>query len=457
MKADWIKARQTKYTVYVIVYVAIVLGVIGFANFLAQRYNKSFDSTSNKRFSLSDQTIKVVKGLKEDLKISYWDRTGEFTRARDTLDRYKNLSPKVKVEYSDPEKKATQARAAGVKNYGTIFIETAGKKEEAKTLSEEELTGAIVRVLKGGQRTACFVLGSGEHSLDDSGRSGYSSAKELIERNNYKTQALKLLEKNEIPKECTLAVVAGPRRDYVQPVVDTLKKYLEEGGRLLVMIDPPLKIGTDEIDENAALVSVLQGWGVTPKKNLVLDTSGIGQIFGLSEVVPLVASYESHAIVREMKEVATAFPLARSLEVKNGDKTTVEKLFNTSDNSFATSNLAKAEIERGPNDEKGPLTLGAAGTFNTGKENANGRFVVVGSSGWAANNILRFNGNRDLLLNMLNWLSSDEDLISIRPKEPEDRRISMSRRQMNLLFYGSVLFLPAAVVIFGLGVWWRRR
>ena len=104
---------------------------------------------------------------------------------------------------------------------------------------------------------------------------------------------------------------------------------------------------------------------------------------------------------------------------------TAEKLFSTSENSFATTNLSSAEIRIDPKkDKKGPLTLGAAGTVKaTAKE---GRFVVVGSSNWVSNNILRFNGNRDLFLNMMNWLSSDEDLISIRPKEPEDRRLSLS-------------------------------
>ena len=119
---------------------------------------------------------------------------------------------------------------------------------------------------------------------------------------------------------------------------------------------------------------------------------------------PLVTGYESHAIVRDMKDTPTGFPIARSLEVKNGDKTTVEKLFSTTDNSFATTNLASAEIKQTKDDKKGPLVLGAAGTYNTGKENGSGRFVVVGYSGWVANGFLRFNGNRDLFLNMMNWL-----------------------------------------------------
>jgi len=251
-------------------------------------------------------------------------------------------------------------------------------------------------------------------------------------------------------------VVPGPKRDYLQPAVDALKNYVENGGRVLFMLDPPLKFG-QQVDENAALTGVLANWGVTAEKDLVLDLSGVGQLFGLGPEFPLVTTYESHAIVRDLKDVATGFPIARSLDVKNGDKTTVEKLFATSGDSIATKNLASAEIKQSKDDLKGPLVLAAAGTYTTGKETGNGRFVVVGSSGFAANNFIGFNGNRDLFMNMLNWLSSDEDLISIRPKEPSDNPLNMNARQVSALFYESVVGIPLVIVLAGVGVWWRRR
>ncbi len=159
-----------------------------------------------------------------------------------------------------------------------------------------------------------------------------------------------------------------------------------------------------------------------------------------------------------MKDTPTGFPIARSLEIKNTDKTSLQKLFETNDNSFATTNLASPEIRQGKNDKKGPLTLAAAGMFtSSNKEGGPGRFVVVGCSSWIANFFFRFNGNRDLFLNMMNWLSSDEDLISIRPKEPDDRRLNMSARQMTMVFYESVLMIPLIIVVAGVGVWWRRR
>jgi ABC-type uncharacterized transport system involved in gliding motility auxiliary subunit len=477
-KMDWIKTRQTRYTAYASVYILIVLAVLGVANFLAQRHNYSFDSTSNKRFSLSDQTIKIVRDLKTDVKISYFDRTGAFATARDLLDRYDNLSTKLSVEYIDPEKKPQIARAAGLRNLGTVFVEANGKKEEAKSTSEEEITGALIRALKGGQRSVCVLTGSGEHSIEETGRLGYSGLKELLERNNYKARALSLLGnadaaaanpeakqsapkefKPEVPSDCTVLVVGGPKYDYLEPTVNAIRTFVENGGRALIMLDPPLQSKGEETGENAALVKVLADWGATLNKDLVLDLSPVGQLFGLSAVVPLVTSYEYHAIVREMKEVATAFPMTRTVEVKSGDKTTVDKLFSTTANSYATTNMnISGEIQIDPKkDRKGPLTLAAAGTYRTGKENVQGRFVVVGGSGWVANNILRFNGNRDLAMNMFNWLTSDEDLISIRPKEPENRPLSLSRAQMNRVFYFSLLFLPLAVIGAGVGVWWRRR
>src|ERR1700691_4744828 len=192
MKADWIQARQTKYSAYVTVYILVVLAVLALANFLANRYDKSCDATANKQFSLSDQTVKAVKGLKKDVTVTYFGETTQFPQARDVLERYASLSPKLRVEYIDPVKKPQLARAAGVRTEGTTIVDAGGHKEEAKSLSEEEITGALIRSLKGGQRNACFLSGSGEHGLDDSSGNGFSILKEALERNNYKTRAVNL-------------------------------------------------------------------------------------------------------------------------------------------------------------------------------------------------------------------------------------------------------------------------
>ena len=468
------QSRGAKYGAYATVYTLVILAVLFAINFLANRYDKSYDSTANKQFSLADQTVKVVKGLPHDVTITYFDKATQFPQARDLLDRYSNLSPKLKVVYVDPDKKPQIAKAAGVRSYGTIQIDSGTKKEEAKSLSEEEITGALIRSLKSGERNACFVTGSGEANIDEtSGRSGYAAAKEALEKNNYKVRAVNLLTsgaqaatpgapgaaptpgKISVPSDCTLLIVAGPTHDYVQPETDAIKSYVESGGKALFLLDPPLQTGRSAIDDNATLETVLAGWGVTVEKDLALDVSGIGQIFGLSEAVPLVAEYDPSPITDPLKGTATAFPLSRTLEIKNTDKTTVQKLFSTAENSYATTNLSSGEVRIDPKkDKKGPLLLAASGTYNASPQ---GRFIVVGSSQWLGNNFIRFNGNRDLFLNMINWLSADEDLISIRPKAPEDRPLNLSAQKLNSVFWLSVVIFPLAVVGFGMATWWKRR
>ena len=438
------------------VYTLIVIAILGVLNFLAQRYNKSFDSTANKKYTLSDQTAKVVKNIPGGLVITYWDRPNQFPNAKDLFDRYQLISPKVTVDYEDVDKKRTEAIADGVKTVPTILVKVGNKTETAKSLTEEEVTGAMVRALKGGDRTVCFTSGFGEGSTTDTtGGEGFGNAKDFTEKNNYKTKVVPLIPKPEIPTDCTILVVAGPKRDYLPPAVDAIKNYVENGGRALVMLDPPLQFKST-IDENAALVAVLDSWGVKMDKDLVLDLSGVGQLFGLGPEFPIVTKYEDHAIVRDMKDEATGFPITRSMQVTKGDKTMVSALFSTSNDAVATEDLKNPQVNVKAA-KPGARILAAAGTYTTGKENGNGRFVVVGTSRWIGNGFLAFNGNRDLYMNMLNWLSSDEDLISIRPKDPEDRRLNMNARQANMLFYESVVLIPLAIVIAGVGVWWKRR
>lgn len=458
MNSQFLKARQTKYAAFAAVYILVVLAIVVVANVLADRYNKSYDGTANKRYSLSAQTAKIVKGLKQSATITYYDQPHGFQHAKDLLDEYASLSPKVQVKYVDVDKQPELARSAGIKDYGTAVVEIGARKEDAKSMTEEGITGAFIRDLKNTTRTVCFVSGSGEHQIDNTERNGYSVFDSLLGKDEYTAKSINLLENAEVPGDCTALVVGGPTSDYQQPEVDAIKRYVEGGGRALFMLDPPLQMGHEDIAENDALTSLLQSWGVTLQKDLILDMNPLGQLVGTGPEVALVSSYDSHPIVDGMKGTATGFPLSRSLEINNTDKTSVTKLFSSSSSSLATKNLGNPRVDpNDPKNEKGPMAIAAAGTYNTGKTNSQGRFVVMGSSSWAANSFIRFNGNRDLASNTMNWLSSDEDLISIRPKEPEDRRVTMTSAQMRWVRTTSQFLLPLIVVVAGFFVWWERR
>jgi ABC-type uncharacterized transport system involved in gliding motility auxiliary subunit len=458
MEGQWLRARQTKYGAYAGIYLLVVLAIIVVVNVLANRYNKSFDTTSNKRYSLSEQTQKIVKGLKQNATITYYNQSTRFAEGKDLLDEYANLSPKVHVAYVDPDKSPELARAAGIRNFGTAVVQVGAKKEIAKDMTEEGITGAFIRDLKGTTRTVCFVTGSGEHQIDNTERDGLSHFKDLLARDEYQAKSIDLLQNAAVPADCTTVVIAGPTHDYQQPEVDAIKNYVEGGGRAFFMLDPPIQFGSSEIATNDSLTSLLASWGVTLDKNMILDLNPVGQLAGLGPQVVLVTTYSSQPIVSDMRGSAVGIPLSRSLEIKDTDKTSVQKLFDSSGSSLATANLSSPQVSvADPQNRKGPFTIAAAGTYNTGKPNSQGRFVVAGSSSWAANRFLGFNGNGDLALNAMNWLSSDEDLISIRPKQQEDRRITMTRAQLILVRTVSQFVLPLIVVIAGTMVWWKRR
>src|SRR5262249_15328827 len=161
-----------------------------------------------------------------------YDRPASYQSAKDLFGRYTNLSSRIHVEYVDPDKKPEEARAAGITNYGTTIVQVGTKKEEAKSLTEEQLTGALIRDLKNRTRTVCFVSGSGEHQIENGDeREGYSKFKDSLAKDEYATKSISLIEKPEIPADCTVVLIGGPKSDYLQPAVDAIKKYVEDGGR----------------------------------------------------------------------------------------------------------------------------------------------------------------------------------------------------------------------------------
>jgi ABC-type uncharacterized transport system involved in gliding motility auxiliary subunit len=449
-------AKRTRYSAVLTLYVLIVVAVLVVINWLAKENNKSFDTTTNKQFTLSDQTIKTVKNLKNDVSLTYFSETRNFDSARDLLDRYSNLSHKLHVDYVDPVKKPEVAQAEGFRAMGGVVVHSGGKTEESSSVSEEGITNAIIRSTKTTQKTVCFVTGAGEMALDDQERTGASMSKEQLEKNTYKTESFSLLDKPQVPADCAVVVIAGPRRDYLDTSTAMLKTYVEGGGHVLIAVAPALGSGRGGADQAAptpVLDKLLEGWGVTPDNDLVLDPQS--RLAGFSETVPLGVKYESQPIVRDLARIVTVFPVTQSLTVTAGKG--ADKLVSTSDSSVSIP-IPKGPVSVDPaTAKKGPFVLAAVGSIGTGAKQ--GRFVAFGSASWMSNQAISMAqvANRDLFLNSINWLAADEDLISIRPKDPDDRRISLTRRQSTLLFLTSVVFLPLLAIAFGVATWLKRR
>ncbi len=213
-------------------YTLIVIALIVLVNWFVNNHDQRWDMTPNKKYSLSEQTRKILKELSQDVTIYAFDQERNFGERRDVLGMYASASNRVKVKYVDPDRQPALAKEYGVRSYGTIVVAAGDRHMEAQGDGEEGITNALVRVLKG-QRTACFIQTHGERNLDSTERDGYDHFKKQLGDENYQTETLPFLQKMEIPKDCTMAIIAGPQNDYLPPEIDVIHKYLQDGGRVL--------------------------------------------------------------------------------------------------------------------------------------------------------------------------------------------------------------------------------
>jgi ABC-type uncharacterized transport system involved in gliding motility auxiliary subunit len=437
-----------------ILYSAIVIAIIVVANWFVHQHDKRWDLTPNKEFSLSPQTTKLLKGLKRKVTIYVFDQKNMFRARRDLLGEYQAASHYVNVDYVDPDRQPGLARKFNIGTYGAVVVEAGKRHFQAASATEAGVTNALIHVLKG-EKDVCFIQGHGERSLNDTSQDGFDQMRKALGDESYKVEPLVLMQKNEIPSTCSMVVVAGPKHDYLPPEIATLKKYVEDGGRALIMLDPGTPLPN--------LDNLLAGWGVKVQDDLVIDLNPVAQLFQTTPDMPLILSYGSSSIVQPLKRTATLFPLSCSLDISKNSASGVtdESLAQTSSDSFGyvgfTPNVRQVSFRPGK-DIKGPLNVAVNGTLAAqGGSKNEGRFVVFGTSSLASNAYLGFQGNRDLVMNTVNWLTSEEDLISIRPTSPLNQHLTLNERQMGQILYLGVIGLPLGIILIGAGVWWQRR
>ncbi len=442
------RRRGTKLGTNTAVLALAVLAILGLVNFLAARHSKRFDLTAEKLYSLSDQTEKILTGLQKDVKVLKFDKS-EDPALRDLMAEYRNRSKRLSYQFVDPQEKPELAKQYGVQRFGETIVASGVKVERPESADEQDLTSAILKVTRDAVKTVCFVEGHGEKQLSSQEGEGYSAAEGGLKNQNYQTKTVNLVTANQVPAECSVLVEAGPTKALFAQEAAMIGKFLDAGGKAMLLVDP---------DTDPQLDSVLQAWNVAVGKDTVLDVSGYGRLIGTGPGVPLVMSYGAHAITKNFTRTMTIFPLARS--VKTGGKAQPgeqeTELLKTSAESWAETELkgGKAKFDEGE-DTKGPISLGVAASKKAGEKES--RLVVIGDSDFASNRYFGAQGNGDLFFNCINWLAQDEELISIRPKSPANRRVNLTRSQQNMLFWFSIVLLPGAVLAAGAFIWWKRR
>ncbi len=452
---SFFRGRQGRLGANTVALSIAVITLLGIANFLGYRHHKRFDLTAEGIHTLSEQTRKIVGNLQKDVKVIRFERAadGEGLRLEDLMNEFKYLNKRVSYERVDPQQKPEIARQYAVSRIPDTVVVSGDRTERPQTLDEQAMVNAVMKVTRDKLKRVCFVEGHGEKSLAGTEGDSISIIDRVLKNENYEPKTVNLTASTQVPSECDVLAVVGPKKPFLPQETPMIGKYLDEGGKVMLLVDP-----AEKPEDDPQLGDLLKPWNIIVGADTVLDNSG-ARMANSGLGVPVVQNYPEHPITKDLKGVFTIFPLPRSVKTGDGAKGEMNftELLKTSDNSWAETNLAPGQPPQfdAGKDTKGPVSIGVAASKKVGEKEA--RLAVIGDADFASNAYIRTAGNGDLVFNTLNWLAQDEDLISIRPKAPTNRTVTMNESQQNLFFWFAVLILPLAVAGTGGYLWWKRR
>ena len=368
----------------------MVFGIVAMINFLSNRYAERLDLTEGQLHSLSDLTIETLQNLDRDVEALAFMDGGENADLELLLAEFSNRGSRFSFEMIDPDRDPVRTEENDIRRYNTLLIKSGDKEQQITELEEREIINALLKVTRERQDKVYLSVGHGERDPSN-GPAGLGMLKERLQEVDYAIDdSLFLARAERVPRDCAVLVIAGPRTPFLPTEVAALRAYLREGGSVLALLDPLYESG---------LEGLLSEWGVSLGDDFVIDTSGIGSLFGLDFTTPVSVSYGDHPITRKHRGVMTFYQLGRSVGF-NSDAARPgfqgEALALTSEAGWAEKDLrvlqgdgdSTVKLDEGV-DTPGPISLAVA------VEGEGGRLVVFGDSDFATNQYFDYQGNGD--------------------------------------------------------------
>jgi ABC-type uncharacterized transport system involved in gliding motility auxiliary subunit len=454
----FLTGRAATFGTFTVISAVLVLALLSAANFVAYKNPKSWDLTKNKIFTLSDDTVKTLEGLKQDVTVKVFAGGSEpgYQQLGVLTHRYAERSPHFKVEFIDPIKYPAQAHEYSITTSGERIVVIAGKATaKAASPTEEGLTNALVKVLHGGGTKIYYTTGHGEANPQDDKEGGFSSVSKALENEGFQTGSLNLLEKAEVPTDAKVVMVISAGKRFLDKEAAALKAFLDKGGRLAIFDDPQQVNGLEPL---------MKDWGIQVDDDLVVDMSQAAQTVA-GPTAPICFPSPTHEATKALARTALAIPFARSLaSVEGGLRST--PLASSGPESWGETDLKALAAGQEPTFDSGrekigplPIALVAEKPVPPAADRRSvmGRLMVVGSSQFFTNRVETVLGNRDFFLNTINWLADQGDRITIRPRSRDGSRIFLTQAQVTGLRFLTMDALPVSLLGLGLAVWLIRR
>jgi len=443
--------------------ILLVLVLAVAVTLLSDRHYFRWDLTASGEHTLSDKTLQALKTIQEPIKVIAFvkEPSEEASNVKKLLASYQYHLKGLSFEMVDPDRNPGLTRQYDIQALNTVILEGFGQTQTVKTPDEEGLTNALVRLSKGRTEKVYWVMGHGERPFKSTAQESLASIHQNLSNQNYEFEELTLAQK-DIPSDAALVVVAAPEKNLFPEEVASLKRFLNQGGSLLVFLEPY---------QDGGLKEFLREYGVVMSSDVVVDK--MSRVMGGDFLLPMIVSYGDHEITRNFR-LLSFFSMARSVELAK-DVTqkglTLTNLALTSQESWAETdrdalNQGKARLDA--EDRQGPLSLAVIVELDPketkgeeGKEEdkitGEGKLAVFGDADFASNKFVSLAGNSELMINTMNYLVGRKDLITIPEKESPADHLMLTRNQGLMLFWIPVVVIPLLVIVLGMVVWRKRR
>ncbi len=449
----FIKDYLQPKTANMIISTIMVLAIVSAINYVASKNEYKVDLTRNKINTLSDQTIKILKNLKDGIHyIGFIDQTTQGAYFRSVMEKYRYYSNNISYEMVDPNTEPLKARAYNVTTYGTIIAFKGKDETKADYITEEALTNAIIRLNRTEKKQIYFMTGHMERDIDSIAPESYSIIKDIIFSQAYLVEKLNIMKTGKIPKNTDLLIIAGPKKTFFDREVALIVDYIKKGGPFLILSDPSLPDETVQSKDNVNKIT--SKFGFVMNNDIVVDPGS--RLFGLTDAMPVIQDYDASSVITAgFNDEPTIYPFAQSINVSKVDtkKYNIYKLCKTSPSSWGETASRSGNISfNKTRDRQGPLSICV--NLVEGKERGV-NIVAFGNSSFISNKYVSHAANIDIFMNSVSFLLNDDDLLAIRPRTDEVGRVNIPTNPAFALI--SVYIIPFTVLGFGIVYWYRRR
>jgi len=434
------------------VFVVLVIALATLLAVIAREYRSQWDWTQSGRNTLSRASLDVLTKLDGPVNVTAYatpqdPRLGDLRKhIQDFMVRYQRAKPDLKLDFIDPREQPKAAARAGVQVNGELVVEYGERSERLSSLSELEFTNLLIRLSRPEQRLIMSLEGHGERSLSGFANHDLGEFGKQLSSKGLQVGSLNLAIAPEVPDNVAVLVIAQPQTALLRNEIDKLIRYVERGGNLLWLIDQEPLHGLETLSERL---------GIVLSPGIVVDPDAIERGGRPVMSVGVPGSYSGHAIAAVMR-LNTLFPFARAIATNPLDGWSAAPLIDVAPRGWLEADdLSGRIVFNEGRDIPGPITIAVA--MERLREERTQRVVVIGSGHFLANTYLGNGGNLDLGVNVINWLTGDDRLITIQPRSAADVSLILSKGWLLTIVLVFLIALPLALVATGAWIWWRRR